>query len=502
MKALLQKRDKIFYLAGLLFLVGCAARLVALTSLPNGLNQDEAYAGYNAWCILHYGVDSAGYRNPVYLNAWGSGMNVLETYLMIPFMALLGPTTLAMRLPQALVACLSLFCIYDLGKRTLDRGFGLCALAVLATSPWHVMMSRWALESNLAPGFLLFGLYFFVRGMSSPKWLYASAAAYGLGLYAYATIWPIMPVILVLQGVYALRVKSVRVRDLIGPALLVLALAIPLLLFLAVQMDFLPEVRTAFLSIPKLEKFRSGDLSLSRIPENIRRVALILLQQRDNAPWNYHSVMGLYYPFWLLPFAIGLGAVCVRTVRCLRERKSGFEGLVLINLLAGGLQCCVILVNVNRMNAVHIPILLCVAYGVYTICAGVRAQLRRQVRVAVAATYALCFMLFIGMYASSYNDVISTTFRAGLREALAHAQSVRGSTPMHISDEGYGSQIYFFLEKPPLEELPDDITIGDLSDLPEDAVYVGTAEEVAELAGQGYELTRFDEWAVALPSPQ
>ena len=132
--------------------------------------------------------------------------------------------------------------------------------------------------------------------------------------------------------------------------------------------------------------------------------------------------MGLYYPFWLLPFAIGLGAVCVRTVRCLRERKSGFEGLVLINLLAGGLQCCVILVNVNRMNAVHIPILLCVAYGVYTICAGVRAQLlRRQVRVAVAATYALCFMLFIGMYASSYNDVISTTFRAGLREALAHA---------------------------------------------------------------------------------
>ena len=127
MKALLQKRDKIFYLAGLLFLVGCAARLVALTSLPNGLNQDEAYAGYNAWCILHYGVDSAGYRNPVYLNAWGSGMNVLETYLMIPFMALLGPTTLAMRLPQALVACLSLFCIYDLGKRTLGRGFGLCA---------------------------------------------------------------------------------------------------------------------------------------------------------------------------------------------------------------------------------------------------------------------------------------------------------------------------------------------------------------------------------------
>ena len=448
MKALLQKRDKIFYLAGLLFLVGCAARLVALTSLPNGLNQDEAYAGYNAWCILHYGVDSAGYRNPVYLNAWGSGMNAGDLPD-DPVLALLGPTTLAMRLPQALVACLSLFCIYDLGKRTLGRGFGLCALAVLATSPWHVMMSRWALESNLAPGFLLFGLYFFVRGMSSPKWLYASAAAYGLGLYAYATIWPIMPVILVLQGVYALRVKSVRVRDLIGPALLVLALAIPLLLFLAVQMDFLPEVRTAFLSIPKLEKFRSGDLSLSRIPENIRRVALILFQQRDNAPWNYHSVMGLYYPFWLLPFAIGLGAVCVRTVRCLRERKSGFEGLVLINLLAGGLQCCVILVNVNRMNAVHIPILLCVACGVYTLCTGVRALLRRRIRASVAAIYALCFALFVGLYALDYNERIAVPFNAGLEESLDYAQSMRGDAPMHIDDEAYVSQIYLFLQKPP-----------------------------------------------------
>lgn len=102
MKALLKKKDAYFWLAGALLLIGCAVRLVALSSLPCGLNQDEAYAGYNAWCLLHYGVDSAGYHNPVYMVAWGSGMNVLETYLMMPFVALLGPCTLAFRLPQAL----------------------------------------------------------------------------------------------------------------------------------------------------------------------------------------------------------------------------------------------------------------------------------------------------------------------------------------------------------------------------------------------------------------
>ena len=183
MRTLLKKKDRYFWIAGAILLVGFAVRLAALGELPCGLNQDEAYAAYNAWSLLHYGVDSAGYRNPVYLVAWGSGMNALETYLMMPFIALFGTDTFVLRLPQALVACLSLVCVYSLGRRTLGRGFALCALAVLATSPWHVMMSRWALESNLAPGFLLFGLYFFVRGMSSPRWLYASAAAYGLSLY-------------------------------------------------------------------------------------------------------------------------------------------------------------------------------------------------------------------------------------------------------------------------------------------------------------------------------
>ena len=134
-------------------MAGCAARLLALGALPCGLNQDEAFAGYNAWALLHYGVDSSGYHNPVYFTAWGSGMNALEAILMMPFIALFGTGTAVLRLPQAPAACLSLFAVYGFGKRTFGRGFALCALAVLATSPWHVMMARWALESNLAPAF-------------------------------------------------------------------------------------------------------------------------------------------------------------------------------------------------------------------------------------------------------------------------------------------------------------------------------------------------------------
>ena len=93
-------------------------------------------------------------------------------------------------------------------------------------------------------------------------------------------------------------------------------------------------------------------------------------------------------------------------------------------------------------------------------------------------------------------------FNAGLEESLDYAQSMRGDAPMHIDDEAYVSQIYLFLQKPPEEELPPDITVGDLSALPEGAAYVGPQAQVAALADQGYALKRFQEWAVALPSPQ
>ena len=37
------------------------------------------------------------------------------------------------------------------GQKIRGTGFGLLALLVLALNPWHIMISRWALESNLLP---------------------------------------------------------------------------------------------------------------------------------------------------------------------------------------------------------------------------------------------------------------------------------------------------------------------------------------------------------------
>ena len=100
----------------IIFLIGVLVRSFEFGSLPAGLNQDEAYAAYEAHSLLNYGVDSFGYAFPCYFISWGSGMNALESYLAIPFMAIFGSHVWAFRLPQLILSCIDLIAIYLLLK--------------------------------------------------------------------------------------------------------------------------------------------------------------------------------------------------------------------------------------------------------------------------------------------------------------------------------------------------------------------------------------------------
>lgn len=150
------------------FLIAVLLRALFLDRVPgNGaLNQDEALAGYEAWSLLNYGMDSEGYTNPIYFVAWGSGMNVLESYLMIPFIKWLGLTNLAIRLPSSIMGCVTVVVFYVIArkdKRYSDGVFPLVCLVGIAIIPWGIMASRWALESNLFPVFLLIGNMFLIK---------------------------------------------------------------------------------------------------------------------------------------------------------------------------------------------------------------------------------------------------------------------------------------------------------------------------------------------------
>lgn len=235
------------YAVLLIMLAAVAVRVIGFGSIPCGLNQDEAFAGYEAFSLLNYGVDSAGYRSPCYFVSWGSGMNVLESYLAIPFMKLFGPSVVTVRLPQLLLSLISLPVFYLLLRTVFSERTALTGLALLAVSPWHIMLSRWGLESNLAPSLLLIGLYFLIRGVSENKYLILSAAAYGISLYSYAITWLVVPLTLLLCGGYILfSGRRPALRYLLISGALLFILALPLILFLLVNTGLIPEISAGF----------------------------------------------------------------------------------------------------------------------------------------------------------------------------------------------------------------------------------------------------------------
>mgnify|MGYP001025583517 CR=1 FL=1 len=434
----------------LVLLAGVIVRVWRFGAVPDGLNQDEAFAGYEAWCLLATGRDAFGRSLPVYLTAWGSGMNALESYLMLPFLALFGRTALAVRLPQLLVGVLSLPAAYGVAKRTAGRWAGLCGMLLLAVCPWHVMLSRWGLESNLAPGFLLFGLYFFLRGLEDCRWLPLSALMYGLALYCYAAIWPFVPLILLLQGGYALWCGKLRLRGRDGAwawasAALLLALALPLLLFLLVNWGLLPELHLGPFTVPKLVVMRDSEFSLSRLPAHAARLLDIFRQQGDSLPWNGTERFGLFY-YGTLPLALaGLVWAVRETWEGLSRREVRPAALLVIQLAAGLLQGLTLNANVNRVNTLWIPVVLLAGLGAWALC----GRLDPRALAVPLLIYAALFVRFAGYYFTDYAQETRQHFGAGLEQAVDAALSQEGE--IRVARSANYARVLFYSGQEPWE---------------------------------------------------
>ena len=441
-------------LFAIFLIMGIAARVWRFGQVPAGMNQDEAFAAYEAYSLLTTGQDTAGYAFPVYLTAWGSGMNALESYLMIPFIALFGLEAWAVRLPQLIVGVLSLVAAYDILKRMADhpvagRWAGLCGMFLMAVCPWHILLSRWALESNLAPGFLLFGLCFFLRGPEDHRFFPLSALMYGFSLYCYAAIWPFVPLALLLQTGYALRCGQIRFRGWDGlwlglSVLILLVLALPLLLFLLVNWGVLGEIRLPFLSIPKLLAMRDGQFSLSTLPGNAVNLLNILFHQSDGLLWNSPEGFGLFY-YGTLPFFF-VGAFCAfrDAFVTFRVGKPRPLGLLAIPLLTGLLQgLCLARANVNRLNSLWPAVVLLSAAGVWTLC----ARFGPRALTVPLVFYAALFIRFEAYYFNEYAEDTRRAFFYGLEDAVDAALAREGEIRV-TPDANYACVLFYSAQDP------------------------------------------------------
>lgn len=464
----LEIKEKIFgykyahYLAvAALILLGCIIRIAEFGSIPAGLNQDEAFAGYEAYSLLKYGTDSWGYTNPCYFVSWGSGMNVLESYLAIPFIAVFGLTVEAFRMPQLLCACLSLPVMYLLLKEIFNKKVAIIGLFVLAVSPWHIMLSRWGLESNLAPAFLLFGLYFFVKGLKNNRYWILSAFVYGLALYSYSITWAVVPVTVALLGIYVLLSKiKVSPRSVILSIFVLFVMALPLILFVLVNKEIIPEIRTEYISVPKLLVMRDYDIALSNLKssENWENFFKLYWGQNDGLIWNSTEKYGMFYKISVPFVALGFISLAAEAWQKFRKKSFSYEFMIILGTVSSLLACVMLThVNVNRINSIHIYTVILFAYGIYTISelGRSRSSMRHSAQAVCVITVfsiIISFYSFTNYYFKDYNKDISPSFNQGLEEAVEFVNESEFEK-IGVDNRAFFPQILFFDKTPTPEYL-------------------------------------------------
>ena len=433
-----------FCFAAAVLLAGALVRMLLLGRFPPGLNQDEASIGYDAWSLLVSGIDRNGAAWPVLLKSWGSGQNVLYAYLSFPFLRLFGLTVPALRLCAAFWGSLSLLLFWLLARRALGRRFGLLALLLLALNPWHLLLSRWALESNLLPAFLLLGTLLLCGVRERPRLLYAASAAYALGLYAYGTAFIFLPLFLLCASVRILRRKYVPLRHWLGSLLLFALIAFPLALCQIRNAMGLGKMYLLGMTLPALTETRQA-ATVSFSPKHLAALGKLLWRQSDGLPWNSAGSFGLFYGVpGLLAALAGLGRMLARAFR--RELKDA-EAYALFSLLAGFFAALFIDVNVNRVNFLFLPVVWCQAEGLLLL----RGRLRFFLPPCLAAL--VIAAAFMGRwYVTKGAETLGPAFHEGLLEAIGYAESLEPETLWVTGDVNMPYVYVLFATETPAEE--------------------------------------------------
>jgi 4-amino-4-deoxy-L-arabinose transferase-like glycosyltransferase len=310
-------------------------------------------------------------------------------------------------------------------KRALGERAALLSTLLLAWMPWHVMISRWALDANLLPFFLLLGTYTVSRALDeqTPFWTVVSLLPWGLGLYAYAVGYFVVPAMLVLVILFYREVLIRNWRNWLLAFLLFGFLTLPIALFLFknfIVKDLNLE-RLGVLGIPLLPFSRLAQIS-SPIPDRwVSNLFFVVSGFQDSEAVNTISGIPLIFMV-VLPLTLVGSFYLIR-----RYRQSKVANLFLLWLAA----CLPVFLpwklTSTHVNAIYIPMLAVAAFGFFELRKVIRSATSRKVLAAgVSVLVALHGLIFAMDYFFVYPRQPETelAFYRGFDRAIAKSLEV------------------------------------------------------------------------------
>ncbi len=434
-----KQKNRLFI--SVVLVIGFLSRTFLVDIFPGGLNQDEASAGYDAFAIMKYGIDRNNISLPVHLIAWGSGQNALYSYLCIPFIAGLGLTSISIRLPMGIIGSISIYLLYRLLKDFYNDKVALVGMIFLIICPWHFMKSRWGLESNLFPDLVFMGFVLLIYGIKRNKaWLvYLSSFIFGISSYSYGTSYFFLFFFVIGALIYLFVKKKIDLKNALINLGIVAITALPIMMFIYVNLFDKEGFKFLWMSIPKLNENRFSAVTniysnnfIETFFDNLTNGLQLLLNQNDGLIYNNLPNTGAVYLI-SLPFMIfGLFQ---------NNENKTISSIMKIWLIVAVLMMGIVSANVNRINIIYIPLVFFTIMGICEI-----VEYKFVIKKTVYAMYLTFFAIFNVNYFGTYSSSIKDSFQESYYQAVKCALSIEGVEHYYVTSHVNMGYIYFLFE--------------------------------------------------------
>ena len=450
------------WLTLLVLALGVGVRTIKFPEIPPGFNQDEAASAYEAYSLAETGRDKWGNKLPAYFPGWGSGQNVLLAYLTVPFVKVTGPTIFSARIVSLLIGLLTLPLFYY-SIRPLGQFPALLGLLILAFCPWHLMLSRWALESNLLPFFMLLGCVALARALITGRrrWILPALLPFSLALYAYGTTALVLPVFFLLILLFHFpRIKQHYKQWLLAFGLFSIS-SLPFALFFLenyILQRNLAWTDALFFSTPLLPSSRAAQVGGEWWPVLKENVHFIVWGFNDNTSYNRLPGYSLLFSGAVWFAAAGVLRFFYKT--CAGKLKNEFsKDYVIVSvftawLVAATVLCFSFFLNINRFNHFYLPCLVLAVWFIATLINSLLNNTLKQLgQVVIVLIIELSSYGVVNYYFTVFpKGAVRERFDDGLQDAFA----VLGRLPvaqLRVSNRLFLPYVYtaFFSRYPPAE---------------------------------------------------
>ena len=435
------KKNALLYL---IIAISVFFRIWKLDKVPIELFGDEVDAGIQAYSILKTGKDVFSNPYPVIFHSFSEYRLPLQIYSMAVTIGLFGMTEIGVRLASVIFGVLSIFGVYFLAKELINRKVAIIAALFLSISPWHLQFSRQANDSGFILPFLLFGLWFFIKGLKKYRYMVISSMLFSLSFYGYATSALFTPLlVLFLFFIYRKTFLNYGMKKIAALAFVVLLVLIP---YLNASIKGSTTGRFSYISTfndENIKKDSAGKLLISTSPVsrlfyNNKSLALskvitnylnsystnFLLTLGDPDLRNSVGAMGELYYFDIVFIIIGVFFLLTKNYRKDKKIMILFTWLLISpvpsSLTSDGAS------HAARLILMLPPLIIFSAVGFHSLISTSGKILKKVILVGIIFTMVINIIYYFNQYYVIWPRESWRFWQTGYKEMFNYVKSVEG----------------------------------------------------------------------------